>query len=512
MNEASAADAEPLRQNPLALNHLANRLRQAGRAIEAELVCREALALQPRNPDILNTLGTILEKLGRLEEAEGAYRYALSIRPELAEAHYNLGIVLHAREHLEEAEASYRAALRLRPGSAEALNNLGGVLAQRGEQTEAVECYRQALAARPDLPVTWYNFGSVLKNVARLAEAEAAYRQALALTPDYADAQFGLATLLLSLGRYEEGWKLYDSRYALPRYQRRRSEALLSCPRWRGEPLEGRALLVWQEDGLGDMIQFGRYLSRLKAVGAGRVVVACLPPLHRLLRAVEGVDAVVAHADAQARAAEFAYWVSPMSLPLCLRSTGDVVADDALSPAVYLRPDAALVEAWRPRLDALPAGLRVGLVWKGNPLHPNDAFRSLASLAALSPLWKVPGVSFVSLQKGAGEDEARTPPAGQPLLHLGSDVTDLADTAAIVAQLDLVVCVDTAIAHLAASLGKPCWILLPAQDIDWRWLHERGDSPWYPATVRLFRQRQQGRWGDVVDGLGAALALKCATA
>ena len=509
--EAEAAYRQALAirpQYPLALNNLANVLRQRERYIDADLVCRQALALQPRNADAHNTLGTILEKLGRLQEAEAAHRYALAIRPDFAESHYNLGIVLQAQRRLEDAEASYRAALMLRPESVEALNNLGGVLYARGLPAEAVGCYEKAVAIQPGLAVAWYNLGSVLKNVARLPEAEAAYRRALALSPDYADAQFGLATLLLSLGRYDEGWRLYEARYALPRYVHRRTQALLSCPRWRGEPLQGRALLVWQEDGFGDMIQFGRYLARLKALGAGRVVVACLPPLLRLLRAVDGVDEVVEHADAQKRAGEFAGWISPMSLPLHLGMV-DHEQDELFAPAVYLKPDSALVERWRARLDALPPGLRVGLVWKGNPLHHNDAFRSLPSLAVLALLWDVPGVNFVSLQKGEGEDEAREPSAGLPLLHLGGDMADFADSAAIVAQLDLVICVDTAIAHLAASIGTPCWVLLPAQDIDWRWMHGREDSPWYPG-VRVFRQALAGQWAEVVECVKESLGRRAA--
>ncbi len=489
---------------PLALNNLASVLKLRERYIEAELACRCALTIQPRYPEALNTHGTILEKLGRFPEAETAYRHAIAIRPDFAESHYNLGIVLHALERLDDAEASYREALALRPESVEILNNLGGVLQARGLPAQAAELYRRALALRPELSVTHYNLGTVLKSLDCLAEAEVEYRAALALDPRYADARFGLATLLLSFGRYEEAWVEYEARYEQERFVHRRSEVVLQpCPRWRGESLQGRSLLVWQEDGLGDMVQFGRYLTRLKALGVSRLTVACLPPLHRLLRAVDGVDEVVVHADAQAHVARFDCWISLMSVPLRLGMV-EHAQDEALSPAVYLQPDPVLVERWRARLDALPPGLRVGLVWKGNPKHHNDAHRSLPSLAVLEPLWQVPGVQFISLQKGQGEDEAAMPPEGQPLLHLGSEVVDLADSAAIVAQLDLVICVDTAIAHIAGSVGTPCWVLLPAQDIDWRWMHQREDSPWYPA-VRLFRQRAQGQWAEVLEQVRVVL-------
>jgi tetratricopeptide (TPR) repeat protein len=498
-------------QYPLALNNLASVLKMRERYIEAEIACRCALMIQPRYAEALNTHGMILEKLERLPEAETAYRQAIAIRPDFAECRYNLGIVLKALERFDEAEASYREALALRPESVEILNNLGGVFQARGLPAQAAEFYNRALALRPDLSVTHYNLGTVLKSLDRFAEAEAEYRAALAIDPAYADARFGLATLLLSFGRYDEGWLAYEARYELPRFVHRKTQTVLQpCPRWQGESLAGRALLVWQEDGLGDMVQFGRYLTRLKALGVSRLTVACLPSLHRLLRTVEGVDEVVDHANAQARVGEFDCWVSLMSVPLHLRMH-DHEQDEALSPAVYLKPDPVLVGRWRARLDARPPGMRVGLVWKGNPQHHNDAFRSLPSLAVLAPLWQVPGVQFVSLQKGQGEDEGLAPPEGQPLLHLGSAIGDLADSAAIVAQLDLVICVDTAIAHVAGSVGTPCWVLMPAQDIDWRWMHEREDSPWYPG-VRLFRQAVQGRWDGVVERVQEALSGEASAA
>ncbi|PLZ02047.1 hypothetical protein CY652_12880 [Burkholderia sp. WAC0059] len=497
--EAAYRQAIAIRPHyPLALNNLASVLKMLGRFGDAEAACRLAVAQRPAFAEACNNLGTILEKLGRLAEAEAAYRQALAIREPFAACHYNLGIVLHAQNRLADAEASYRRALELRPDDVKTLNNLGSVLQAGGRAAEAIAVYRRALACRADLPETWYNLGTMLKWLDRLDESEAAYRQAVALRVDYAEAQFGLATLLLSLGRFEEAWPLYESRYAMPGFVHHRSVSILRCPRWRGEALDGRSLLVWQEDGLGDMIQFGRYLAQLKARGVARLTVACMPALHRLLGSVAGVDEVLDHDAAQARALTFDCWTSLLGVPLHLRG-------EATVPAVYLRPDAALVEAWRARLEALAPGRRVGLVWKGNPRHHNDANRSLPSLAALAPLWNVAGVRFVSLQKGQGEHEAQSPPAGQPLLHLGSDAADLADTAAIVAQLDLVICVDTSVAHLAASLGTPCWVMLPAHDVDWRWMHGREDSPWYPGG-RLFRQAGEGgAWAGLVGRVGRAL-------
>jgi hypothetical protein len=296
-------------------------------------------------------------------------------------------------------------------------------------------------------------------------------------------AAFSLAVVLLQTGRYAQGWPLYESRFEQPGTIHHQSASLLGCPRWLGEPLAGKKLLVWQEDGLGDMIQFGRYLPLLKARGVTHLAFACQPPLQRLFDAVDGVDEVLSHEAALQHASGYDYWLSPMSAPALMGTTLDNI------PApLRLRPDPALLEQSSARLAALPEGRKVGLVWRGNPRHHNDAHRSLPSLACLAPLWQVPGLSFVSLQKGDGESEANSPPAAQPLLPLGSAATDLADTAAIIAQLDLVISVDTSIVHLAASLGVRCWVLLPAHDPDWRWMSERSDSPWYPGTLRLFRR------------------------
>ncbi|MGV2291766.1 tetratricopeptide repeat-containing glycosyltransferase family protein [Trinickia sp. YCB016] len=501
-------------QYPEALNNLGNVLRSLGRHAEAEMVCRLALAARPGFSEAHNSLGVVLSDLQRFPEAETAFRQALSFRPDNSEAHYNLGVVLRALDRLSEAEAAYRQALAIRPDCVEALNNLGSVLQAFDRLPEAAAAYGQALTLRPGFAEAHQSLGNVLKELGQLAEAEAAYRRAIAIRADYGDAKFGLATLLLSTGRFEEGWRLYECRYDRPEFVHYMSRSWLTCPQWQGEALAGKSVLVWQEDGLGDMIQFGRFLPLLKAQGAAHVAFACVPTLHRLFAAVDGIDAVLDHDTAQARSSEYDCWTSPLSMPFHLRTTVDNIPH-----FVYRIPERiperasepSLVESWRARLSTLASGPRIGLVWKGNAKHHNDANRSLPSLAALAPLWSVAGVNFVSLQIGQGEDEARCPPPGQPLLHLGSDVTDFADTAAIVNQLDLVIAVDTSTAHLAASLGKPCWVLLPGRDVDWRWMRERTDSPWYPGTLRLFRQSAEEGWPATIERVRQALAVALPT-
>lgn len=488
-------------QYPEALNNLAALLKASGKLAEAELAARLALQIRPNFVDAINNLGCVLTDLKRLPEAEAAFRQALAHAPTHAEAQYNLGVVLHTLERMPEAEAAYRETLQRLPGRVEAWNNLACVLLAQGRRDEALEALHEAIAVQPDFAEAHFNLASLLKEYGRLEEAEAGYRRALAANPDYSDAKFRLATLLISMGRFEEGFERYECRYAMPGFVHHATQRYLKCPRWQGEPVAGKSVLLWQEDGLGDMLQFGRYASVLKARGAARVAFACLPPLHRLLGGVDGIDAVLGHDAASAASAQFDCWVSPISVPHRLGTTLDTI------PApLACTPEPALVEHWGARLATLGPGPRIGIVWKGNPKHHNDAYRSLPSLAALAPLWNVPGLRFVSLQKGQGEDEARNPPASLPLLHLGTDVNDFVDTAAIIAQLDLVVCVDTSTAHLAATLGKPCWVLLPQFDLDWRWMHEREDSPWYPGTMRLFRQRMNEAWPAVVERVRVACA------
>jgi len=542
--EAEAAYRASLAQHPErfeAHKVLGNLLLQQSRFFDAEQAYKHALTLNPQDADVLANLGRALHAqqrlqeaalashlavtirpdyveaqvdlactlldLGRVPEAEATLRNALAKHPDYADTHFNLGIVLEKTARFGEAEAAYREALKLRPDAVAAYNNLGNVLQQTGRPQEAADVYEQALALSPAAAPSHYNLATALRALDRPHDAEPHYRQALALQPDYFDAQFGLGTLLLSLGEFDEGWPLFESRYALPRFVHCKTKATLPLPQWQGESLQNRSLLVWQEDGLGDTIQFGRYLPLLKAAGASRIGVVCAPSLHRLLANVDGVDTLLTHDAAMEQTGDYDCWTSLLSAPTHLRTSLSTIP-----AANYLRVDPLRAAYWRDRLAHLPPGPRIGLVWKGNPRHHNDAHRSLTSLALLLPLWSIPGASFVSLQKGQGEDEASQPSAFQPLLALGHELTDFADTAALIDGLDLVVSVDTSTAHLAASLGKPCWVLLPHHDPDWRWLHGRSDSPWYPKTMRVFQQPRAGNWSAPVEAILQACLERFSTA
>ncbi|MDB5895591.1 MAG: hypothetical protein JWQ88_3122 [Rhodoferax sp.] len=435
----------------------------------------------------------------RHAEAEQAFRQAVALAPDMAEGWSNLGLMLEKRGEDVEAEASYRQALLLRPHLAETQVNLGGLLARQKRFDEAEGAYAQALRLDPHRPGTWSNLGVLYASQRLDEEAEACFERALAMAPNSPRARFNLGVLQLRQGRLEEGWLGLEARDWYAGLNRS-----LRCPRWSGGPLQGRAILIGYEVGHGDMVQFARYVSLLKARGAGEVTLLCHPALKRLFGTLDGVDRLLGFdepwPEANGGAPCWNVWSPLMSLPFLFETR----LDNLPARLPYLHAEPRLAATWAEALGTA-TGLRVGLVWKGNPGFENDADRSLPSLAVLAPLWQVAGVRFVSLQKGAGEDEAAAPPAGQPLLHLGARMADFADAAAIMVQLDLVIAVDTAMAHLAGALGKPCWLLLPHYQTDWRWFEDRTDSPWYPGVMRLFRQSTDDDWTPVVRAVAEAL-------
>jgi hypothetical protein len=376
--------------------------------------------------------------------------------PEHAQLHQNLGALLFKEKRLAESEVAMWAAVTLAPQSPAALSQLGVLL---------VCTHREE-------------------------EGEACYRRALALEPGHARAQFNLSYLLLRQARFDEGWRMLEARWQFDHFP-----LSFDCPFWEGEALDGKAIVIGLEAGHGDMMHFCRYAPYLKARGALRVDVVCHPALVRLFATLPGVDAV--HALGSALPGGWDYWTRPMRLPGMFGTTLDNIPADI----PYLHAEPARVAYWR---EALPQqGLRVGLAWRGNANFENDADRSLPSLMTLAPLAAVPA-HFVSLQKGASEDEALLPPAGMVLYPIASQLADFAETAAVIANLDLVISVDTAVAHLAGAMGKPCWLLLPDYRCDWRWMKERDDTPWYPG-MRLFRQPSDGGWKPVIEQVAAAL-------
>jgi len=432
---------------------------------------------------------------GELAAAEQCFLQVLEAQPLHAAARANLAYLKGQQRCYAEAEFHYRQALALMPDHVQLQQNFATLLWQMKRLAEAEQLARAALLDAPDDPALLTLLGVILACGQREAEAQQAYQLALQRDPHYARARFNLAYLLLRQGRLKEGWPLLAARWEFEALG-----AAFGCPQWQGESLQDKSIMLALEAGQGDMIQFSRYAALLKQRGARKVALVCQPALKRLFASLSGVDQVFAF-DEPCDGGPWDYWSHPMHLPVWFDTT--LASIPAAIP--YLASEAELVEHWRSRLPA--AGLRVGLVWQGNPEFENDGERSLPSLHTLAPLAQVANVEFISLQYGVSRGGLGLLPEQMRLTVLGDQLRDFADTAAILSQCDLLISVDTAAAHLAGALGVPCWLLLPDYRCDWRWLTQRSDSPWYPS-MRLYRQPAGGQtWRPVAEQLRDALAV-----
>jgi tetratricopeptide (TPR) repeat protein len=467
-----ALAAQP--RNLDALNLIGVLLTQTGRAAEGLARIEAALAIKPDFLQALNNRAQALIALNRCEEAVACLDKALKLRPDYAPAHINRAQALLALRRPAEALANLDRALALQPGSLEALDNLCAALEELGRLDEALAVADRALALKRDHAPAHNNRGVVLRELGRFGEAAAAFDRALAAAPGFAEARFNRATLALLRGDYASGWADYESRWARPGAPAR---LVAGLPEWRGEPLEGRSLLVYAEQGFGDVIQFSRYLRRVDGA-----TLRVPPALCALMRRLCPETPIVASAAGR--------WDLACALASLPRLCGGIPAPTP--PA----PDPKREAFWRERLGG--HGLRIGIAWQGAKGGKVDVGRS-APLAEFAPLARIPGVRLISLQKG--EPLGDLPEVEAFDLDAGPDA--FLDTAALMASLDLVVSTDTAIAHLAGALGRPVWAALK-QVPDWRWGIERADSPWYP-TMRLFRQRARGDWPQVFADMAGAL-------
>jgi tetratricopeptide (TPR) repeat protein len=454
---------------------------EQGRLEEAAASYHRALGLKPQFPEAHNNLGIVLRDQGRLAEAEASYRQALRLKPDYAEAHNNLAVALKEQNRPEEAVAHYEQALRLKPDYAGAHNNLANTLREQGRLGEAVAHYEQALRLKPDYAEAHNNLATTLKDSGRLAEAVAHYEQALRLKPDYAEAHTNLGIARLLLGDFERGWPEYEWRWR----REPASAPAFRQPPWDGSDLRGKTILLHEEQGRGDTLHFVRYAPLVKQRG-GTVLLRCRQPLLRLLQTCAGIDRLAAP---EAGLPPFDVHAALLSLPRLFNTALATIPADV----PYLSADPELVGAWRRDLGGLD-GFSVGIAWQGSTAHKEDRWRSVP-LAQFAPLARLGGVRLVSLQTGYGAEQLAALPDRESILDLGPRLADFADTAAVMKNLDLVVTVDTAVAHLAGALGVPAWVAVPFAP-DWRWLTDRPDSPWYP-TLRLFRQREFGNWADV---------------
>ena len=467
--------------------NLATVLWKQQRLTEAEACYRTALACKPDYAEAWDNLGSVLKAQNKQDDAIASYRRAIEVSPNYPEAHNNLGTALLEQGRIEEATGYYRKALSLRPEYPEAHFNLGTAIWELGQPDAAVVCYENAIALRPHDTDAMLNLGTALKELGRLDGAADCYRRVLAVDPKHPEAHCNLGIVLLAQGELAAGWQEHEWRWQTPQLINARRE--FAHPQWYGETAIGSTLLIHAEQGFGDTIQFCRY-ARAAAAHGLRVILEVQRPLVRLLRDLPGVDEVIARGEPLP---EFDLHCPMLSLPLALGLT----LTNLPGFVPYLHADPDQVAAWQSRLPEMTgAGPRIGLVWAGNPrshsrsLAAVDRRRSLAP-DRLAPLFKMHGLHYVSLQKGGPRA-----PIDFPLTDVMDDMQDFADTAALIANLDLVISVDTAVAHLAAAMGKPVW-LLDRFDACWRWFTGRRDSPWYPG-LRLYRQPRPGDWDAVL--------------
>jgi len=486
-----------------------------------------ALARNPSFAKAYNNRATVLEKLNRFEAALDDCRAALSLEPASADAHVAHGVVLFGMRRMREALSAFQEALRFDPDNADTWEkcgvahrelkefdaamachdkalelggerivshlNKGNVLRDRGEPEQAIATYLHTLEIAPGFADAYVNLGTVYDGIGRRAEARASYDRAIELAPDFALAHWNRSLLDLQDGNFADGWRGYEWRWktaSLAVYKEKRE---FDQPLWTGaEDLAGKTILLWGEQGFGDVLQFCRYAALVAARGA-TVILEVKAPLRALMQGVEGVHQVLVRGEPLPR---FDVQCPLLSLPLAF-GTG---LDSIPAPRRYLGTDAGKVSAWSRRLGE-HAGPRVGIVWSGNSAHVNDGRRSI-DFAAFAQLFGG-AAQFIALQKEVRPSDRAALDACPQVVQAGDRFEDFGDTAALCELLDLVITVDTSVAHLAAALGKPTWVLLPPNS-DWRWLRERSDSPWYPG-MKLYRQQQAGNWTPVLDAVRADL-------
>lgn len=461
-------------------------LERLGRAAESLRRCDRVLALESHHVKAIATRGNALMQLERYEDAVSDYDLALVIEPNVASVLCNRGTALRSMRLGAQALQSYDAALAANPDFPEAWCFRANVLQDAFRYADALESLDRAVELRPNYAGAWLNKGNVLAEMSRADEALQAYERAIAIDPNFAEAQFAKGCLCLHQGDFALGWPQYEWRQRLPAASA--SARFFPQPLWLGEaPLEGQTILVHAEQGLGDTLQFARYVPHLSKRGA-QVLLEVQPSLKRLMQALDGNVRVFATGEALPA---FDFHCPLLSLPLAFRTEEKTIPADT----PYLRAEPPRLSEWHRALGEKRRP-RVGIAWSGNPKHRNDLQRSV-SLTSLKPLVEL-NVEWISLQKDVrSSDLLELESAG--VRRFDDEIHDFSDSAALVQALDLVITVDTAAAHLAGALNCPVWILLAHQS-EWRWMNGRESSPWYPSA-RLFRQTQAGRWDDVVSAI-----------
>ena len=451
---------------------------------EAVRAFRQALKIRP---SYANNLGNVKQGQGELEEALQAYQQVFKIQPNHAEAYYNLGNLLQEQGKLEEAIEAYQRVLEIQPNHGEAYNNLGVVFNIQECFDKAVQAYHKAMQIKPNSAEIYCNLGNTLHEKRELEQAIQAYDKAIKIQPDYAKAHSNLGITLLLKGDSQLGWQEYEWRLKCrdPQAEKRR----FFQPFWDGSSLNGKTILLYAEQGFGDTIQFIRYVNML-LVYDGSIIVECQPELLKLFENIDGITELIV---AKETPPDFNVHASLVSLPSIFGTTLESIP----SEVPYLFPKSNSVISWSPTSE-----LKIGIVWAGSPKHPSNGNRSIV-LRLFSVLFEIADCQFYSLQVGPDRDDIARYNYSGIVVDLGANFTLFSDTAAAILELDLIISVDTVVAHLAGALGKEIWTLLLYMP-DWRWLLDRENTPWYP-TMRLFRQNKIGDWAEVFERVRSTL-------
>jgi len=452
----------------------------------------KALEANPNNSNCLYNIGLTLQELKDYTNAIICYDQATAIKPDYAEAHCQRGFSLQKLIRYDEAIASYTQAVTINPNYADAFYNLGIVLYKSKHFDEALASYNQAITIRPDYAEAYYNRGITLQEIGVVGQAINSFKKAIALQPDYIRARWNLSLVLLLMGNFEEGWLEYESRWQNKELHGTLGARKFLEPLWLGkESLKDKTILLYAEQGLGDTIQFCRYTQSVSALGA-KVILEVQPELVTLLNNLEGVHQIIAR---DSKAPEFDYQCPLLSLPLAFKTTLQNIPS---LPRITTRQDQ--LARWQAHLGA-KVKARIGIVWSGSVSHKNDHNRSF-TLSTLLP-YLPSDYEYISLQKEVRDVDKEALSEHGNIKHFGNLLQDFTDTAALCSLMDIIICVDTSTAHLAAALGMPTWLLLPYQP-DWRWLLDRDDSPWYPS-MKIYRQVKIGDWSSVFENVKSNL-------
>ncbi len=459
---------------------------QAGDKDAAHDMIAKAIRICPGYSIYHNSLGQVLKDHGSLNEAIGCYKKALEIEPDYAEACFNMGNAYLKLDRNHKAISSFKQVIKIKPDHSASYYNMGEAYHSLELLDKAISCYQNAVQLKPYYTEAYDNMGKTYQDMGMLDKAISCYQKTLDIEPKNADTRFDRSLALLLKGNFQEGWKEYEWRFHRSGWKKTYPYRF-DKPRWDGSPFSGKRLFVHAEQGLGDTIQFVRYLPIVKNLG-GDVIFEVREPLRRLFQDLPGIDKLVEWSSVKKTDMEFDYYIPLLSIPGLFGTTELTIPPKV--PYIYANPTD--IDSWQNHLRG--PNLKVGLVWAGSPTNTDDRNRS-CDLKNFFKLSQIPGVKLYGLQKGEKITQVDELSNGTVVTNFGGKLKDFADTAGLIETLDLLISVDTAAAHLAGAMGKPVWILLPFAP-DWRWRLKRKDSPWYP-TMRLFRQPSRGNWEAV---------------